>query len=121
MKKLGAFLAITSLLTLVPAAFAAGGDVATPSLKDPRIVSSEASPDASPLPSPGQYGAGNTLGRSGGRGDRGSSDPWDWNTVGSGGSNVGLRHGTNPSLGNAVPPGFNNPGADYSRYERGNF
>jgi len=120
MKKLGAFLAITSLLTLVPAAFAAGGDVSTPSLKDQRIVSSEASPDARTLPSPGQYGAGNTMGRSGYGGDIGSSDPWDWNTVGSGGSNVGLRQGTNPSLGNAVPPGFNNTGADYSRYERGN-
>jgi hypothetical protein len=45
MKKLGAFLAITSLLTLTPAVFAAGGDAATPSLKDKRIVSSEASPD----------------------------------------------------------------------------
>ena len=60
MKKLGAFLAITSLLTLVPAAFAAGGDVSTPSLKDQRIVSSEASPDTRTLPSPGQYNAGNT-------------------------------------------------------------
>ena len=62
MKKLGAFLAITSLLMLVPAAFAAGGDVSTPSLKDQRIVSSEARPDASTLLSPGQYGAGNTRG-----------------------------------------------------------
>ena len=120
MKKLGAFLAITSLLTLVPAAFAAGGDGSTPSLKDQRIVSSEASPDARTLPSPGQYGAGNTMGRSGYRGDLASSDTWDWNTVGSGGSNVGLRNGTNPYLGNSVPPGFNNSGADYSRYERGN-
>ena len=62
MKKLGAFLAITSLLMLVPAAFAAGGDVSTPSLKDARIVSSEASPDAHTLSSPGQYNAGNTRG-----------------------------------------------------------
>ena len=46
MKKLGAFLAITSLLTLAPAVFAAGGDAAMPSLKDKRIVSNEASPDA---------------------------------------------------------------------------
>ena len=60
MKKLGAFLAITSLLTLVPTAFAAGGDVSTPGLKDQRIVRSEASPDTRSLPSPGQYGASNT-------------------------------------------------------------
>ena len=60
MKKLGAFLAMTSLLTLVPAAFAADGDVSTPSLKDQRIVSSAASPDTRSLPSPGPYGAGTT-------------------------------------------------------------
>ena len=60
MKKLGAFLAITSLLTLVPAVFAADGDVSTPSLKDQRIVRSEASPDTRSLPSPGQSGAGHT-------------------------------------------------------------
>ena len=60
MKKRGAFLAITSLLTLVPAAFAADGDVSTPNLKDQRIVRSEASPDTRSLPSPGQYGARNT-------------------------------------------------------------
>ncbi len=60
MKKLGAFLAITSLLTLVPAAFAADGDGSTPSLKVQRIVSREASPDTHSLPSPGQYGAGTT-------------------------------------------------------------
>ena len=60
MKKLGAFLAITSLLTLVPAVFAADGDVSTPSPNDQRIVRSEASPDTRSLPSPGQYGASNT-------------------------------------------------------------
>ena len=60
MNKLGAFLAITSLLTLGPAAFAADGDVSTPSLKDQRIVRSEASSDSRSLPSPGQYGASNT-------------------------------------------------------------
>ena len=60
MKKLGAFLAMTSLLTLVPAAFAADGDVSTPSLKDQRIVRSEASSDTRSLASPGQSGAGHT-------------------------------------------------------------
>jgi hypothetical protein len=54
MKKLGAFLALTSLLTLVPAVFAADGDVSTPSPNDQRIVRSEASPDTHSLPSPGQ-------------------------------------------------------------------
>ena len=58
MKKLGAFLAITSLLTLTPAVFAAGSDAATPSFKDKRIVSSEASPDTHTLePCEGQLGA----------------------------------------------------------------
>ena len=60
MQKLGAFLAITSLLTLVPAAFAADGDVSTPSLTDQRIVSREASSDIRSLPSPGQSGADTT-------------------------------------------------------------
>src|ERR1700740_2569326 len=110
MKKLGAFLTLTSILALVPAAFAASGDVSTPSLTEQRIVSSEASPDARTRPSPGQYSIGNTMGRSGYRGDLGAFDTWDWHTVGSGGSNVGLRNGINPYLGNAVPPGFNNTG-----------
>lgn len=61
MKKLGVFLAITSLLTLVPTAFAADSDVSTPSLKDQRSVSSAASPDTRSLPSPGQYSTGTTL------------------------------------------------------------
>ena len=60
MNKLGAFLAITSLLTLVAAAFDADGDGSTPSLKDQRLVSREARPDTRSLPRPGQYGARNT-------------------------------------------------------------
>ena len=49
----------------------------------------------------------------------GSGNPYwnqSWNYVGSGGSNLGLRHGRNPYAEPQEPRGFNDPGADRSGY-----
>jgi hypothetical protein len=47
MKKLGAFLAMISLLSLVPAAFAVDNSVTAPTPQDSRLVNSDASHESS--------------------------------------------------------------------------